>query len=361
MKLELAGTQSSVWLRTWAWLGIALATGCSGLGSDSLGLSAKDAGGGDGAIDFKHTDNPTPLVVRDAGSIPDATPSVDAFFINDPAPPVCGPDGSTSEPKPVGGTPDCPDDKNREGCACKTPGEKAACWPGKRVNRNKGMCKDGVTTCQRNTEFGPAWGPCKDYVLPKEGATSGPEACGCFSNGVWALNNLVPCVFESENRLFLYSSHPEGDKGYACNSVSMSPPPRPAEAWNSSTLTGDCAGQFKLCYTMKAGLVGSPKADDCLVMQSCVDVWYSKPGESMQLPNLPGWTSNDPACSKKFIDLGGYGEMTVLGKSMDCDAVDDGHGKPYVFKRTSYCAPSCASTPDKAECKGCSTGGSGQF
>ena len=339
---------------------VLLGSACSGRGSATFDLTALDAGS-DASINFRSTDNPTSIVARDAGTPKDASPSLDAFFINDPAPPVCGPDGSMSEPKSVGGTPDCPNDKNREGCACEKPGEQAACWPGKRVNRGKGSCKDGVTTCERNTEFGPAWGPCKGYVLPDPDASQGADACRCFSNGTWALNNLVPCVFESGDKLFLYSSHADAAKGYVCNPVSMSPPAKPPEPWNSSTLTGDCAGQFKLCYTMKAGAVGNPKPSDCVIMKSCVDIWYEKPGQELKLPNLPGWTSTDSACSKKFIEQGGYGEMTVLGKSVECDAVDDGHGQPYVFKRTSYCLPSCVSTPDKPECKGCSTGGSGQF
>jgi hypothetical protein len=329
------------------------------------GGSQDDAG--DAAADFVHTDNPAPIVMLDAGKMSDARsareagPALDAFFINDPAPPMCGPDGVTTEPKPVDGTPDCPGDKNREGCACSRPGEKAPCWPGQRLNRGKGSCKDGVTTCELNAEFGPSWGSCKGYVLPTEGAGQGPDACRCFSNGKWALNNLVPCVYESDQRIYLYSSHPDAAGGFACRPVSMSPPPTPAEDWNTSTLSADCGGQFKLCYTMKAGLVGSPKADDCVVMSSCVDIWYAQPGKELALPSLPGWSSSDAACSKRFIEVGGYGEMSVLGKSIECDAVDDGHGQPYVFKRASYCPPSCSTTPERLECMDCATGGSGQF
>jgi hypothetical protein len=338
-----------------------MAVDCSGLGGNTFTVGGHEAGNSDASVNLNHADNPMSIVSHDAGKITDAGPQPDAFFINDPAPPVCGPDGGMSDPKPVGGTPECPDDKNRQGCPCKTPGETAACWPGKRLNRGKGDCKDGMTKCERTPEFGSVWGACMGYVLPAEGGTQGPEACACFSNGVWTLNNLVPCVYDTGTQMFLYSSHPDTNNGYACNPVSMSPPSKPPEAWSSSTLTGDCAGQFKLCYTMKAGLVGSPKPEDCVVMQNCINVWYSKPGEALPLPNLPGWTSTDTACSKKFIDQGGYGEMTVVGKSIDCDAVDDGRGHPYVFKRTSYCLPSCVATPNKPECKGCSTGGSGQF
>jgi len=345
------------------WLSLWLVCACSGVGSDGLTVVGKqaDASARDGATDFKHTDNPSSIVVPDAGSPKDAGPKLDAFFINDPAPPVCGANGVQTEAKPIDGTPECPGDKNREGCGCDKLGEMAPCWPGKRVNRNKGSCKDGVTTCSSNLEFGLQWGPCKGYVLPTEGASEGSDACRCFSNGKWALNNLVPCVYRTDQAVYLYSSHPDPSSGYTCDPVSMSPPPKPPQDWNTSTLSGDCAGQFKLCYTMKAGAAATPKSDDCVVMTSCVDVWYGQAGKDQPLPNLPGWTSSDASCSKKFIELGGYGEMSVLGKSMECDAVDDGHGQPYVFKRTSYCPPTCSATPTRPECMACSIGGSGQF
>lgn len=306
------------------------------------------------------TDNPQSIIVMDAGPIADAAPT-DAFFINDPAPPVCTQDGAMHDPPMIEGSADCPDDKNREGCLCDKPGQKAACWPGKRLNRNHGICKDGVTTCGESTEFGAHWGPCQGYVLPTEGALQGSEACRCFSKGEWALTDLVPCIYDDDTHVYLYSSHPQPGGGYECTPASASPPPAPSEDWNSSTLTIDCAGQFKLCYTLKAGQVANPNASDCVLMQACVDTWYSTPGKPQTLPNLPGWRATDTACTQRFVEVGGYGEMSVFGKSMECDAVDDGHGRPYIFKRTSYCPPSCTNTPDRAECVGCATGGSGQF
>src|SRR3990167_844899 len=41
--------------------------------------------------------------------------SADAFWADDPPPKVCGDSGMT--PVVPGGTPECPDDKNREGCS----------------------------------------------------------------------------------------------------------------------------------------------------------------------------------------------------------------------------------------------------
>jgi hypothetical protein len=81
----------------------------------------------------------------------------------------------------------------------------------------------------------------------------------------------------------------------------------------------------------------------------------------MQLPDIPAWSSPETECAAKFVATGGYGEMSVIGKSIECDVVDDGKGNPYVFSRTDYCPPSCQSTPELEECMHCSTGGSGMF
>ena len=73
-------------------------------------------------------------------------PNWDAFFAEDPPPEYCGPGDADAAVLP-GGTPECPDDKNREGCPCSLHGATAPCWPGLRVDRNRGICQDGVTTC----------------------------------------------------------------------------------------------------------------------------------------------------------------------------------------------------------------------
>ena len=117
------------------------------------------------------TGDPPPPPPADAGprgTTPDRElpPNPDAFFEDDPPPRMCLPDGSMTEPMLPGGTPDCPADKNREGCRCDVVGETGTCWPGLRVDRERGICRDGTTTCMPYDEFGGAWGPCEGYVLP---------------------------------------------------------------------------------------------------------------------------------------------------------------------------------------------------
>lgn len=302
--------------------------------------------------------------VDDAGGPPSAEPrdaEVDAFFINDDPLPICGPDGGMTAPPAIEGTADCPADKNRQGCGCPKPGMQAACWPGRRENRNHGSCVDGTTTCFGTVEFGAFWGPCEGYVLPREDALSGPDACGCFSNGAWKLANLVPCISTNTDGAYVYSSKLDPQQGFACDSL---PDPASSTAlpdWTSSTLEVECAGQFKLCYALKAGVASDPKPEDCTLMTSCVEAWYGRAGEAQSLPNLPGWASMDGACGQRFLDVGGYGEMSVHGLSAECDPVDDGHGEPYVFHRHAYCSPRCSETPDAEACKVCAVSGSGSF
>src|SRR5690606_25510601 len=111
-------------------------------------------------------DSGTSLPRADGGGMPPpVTPTPDAFWADDPPPMQCLEDGSSGPPPvPPGGTPECPDDKNREGCRCDAIGESAACWPGLRVNRNRGICRDGTTQCIPYDEFTGVWGPCNGYV-----------------------------------------------------------------------------------------------------------------------------------------------------------------------------------------------------
>lgn len=331
--------------------------GCSGAYGPPI--PEADAGPSRGDGGGKDAGTPDAMSYILDASQPDLSP--DAFFINDPAPPMCGPDGGMSDPPKIAGSADCPADKNREGCPCPNVGKEADCWPGKRINRNHGICEDGRTTCSETAEFGPAWGPCKGYVLPKESAVRGPEACRCFSSGKWDLSNLVPCIVEDTEGIYLYSSRPNDDGTYVCDSVMDLPPPTPTERWSSSKLKVDCAGEFELCYTLKAGKASDPRPNDCVLMKSCVDIWYGEAGRTQDLPDLPGWVAKDSDCSARFKQNGGYGEMSVRGLSIECDPVDDGDGDPYIFERTSYCSPDCNDNPDSEECRDCSVSGSGDF
>jgi hypothetical protein len=318
-------------------------------------------GGGPGSPDRGQDTSPSLDAAVARRDVPG--PNWDAFFANDPPAQTCGPAGSPPLPLP-GGTPECPADKNREGCPCTRQGETAPCWPGLRINRNHGTCKDGVTTCMLEQEMWLRWGPCQGYVLPVAGA-KGPAACGCFSKGTWEIDNTTPCFVSYPNQIYAVSTYIDcaGTVGRCPSSISATPPPapQPGYSWSTNRLTVDCSGQFKLCYTIKAGDPLKPAAADCVVGQACTDAWYGAQNVKQELPPLPSWSSNDAACAGKFYQTGGYGEMSVVGLSVDCEKIDDGAGQPRVFLRITYCPVKCSLDPSLPECKDCVNGHSGDF
>jgi len=290
-------------------------------------------------------------------------PNWDAFFAEDPPPEYCGPGDADAAVMP-GGTPECPDDKNREGCPCAPHGATAPCWPGLRVDRDRGICTDGVTTCEYFNEFIGQWGPCEGFVLPVEGATLGPEACNCFSMGSWEIDNLSPCfITYNGSDIYAVSTFDAGGGAQCPTNISQTPPPAPEPGtdWSTNRLNVDCAGQYELCYTLRAGDENNPDpVNDCIVVSVCVDAWYDTPGVVQELPNLPSWTSANSTCAAQFANSGGYGEMSVLGLSIECEDIDD-NGNSYIFHRIGYCPLSCNTNPTAPECANCGNGGSGSF
>jgi len=336
----------------------AVLVGCSGgtfNDPDAAGLPI------DGGVSWVDAE---PIAPKQDARVP--TPNWDAFFAKDPPPKYCGPDGGGQAPPLPGGTPECPSDKNREGCPCTTKGATAACWPGLRINRNHGICKDGVAECKLVDEVSLAWGPCTGYVLPKPGATLGADACGCFSKGKWQIDNLSPCSFTYPNsEVWMVSTYMDSKGQPQCPDASPTAPPPPApqpgQPWSKNRLNVDCAGQFKLCYTIKAGDAANPRATDCTVAQSCTEAWYPKENTTQDLPDLPAWVAKDSACGGQFHTVGGYGEMSVQGLSVECEKVDNGSGQPRVFSHVRYCPAKCSKDPSLPECKDCGNGGSGDF
>jgi hypothetical protein len=306
----------------------------------------------------------------DADELPDVGPNYDAFFAEDPPPQYCGPD-DRPPPELPGGTPECPDDKNREGCACPNPGEDAPCWPGLRVDRNRGICHDGTTTCEPIDEFGYGrWGACEGYLLPEEGATRGAQACNCFSGGRWVIDNLVPCfVTSSDGSVCAVSTFIDDSRQASCpTSITGCPAdPEPGTVFSANRLLTDCSGQFRLCLTLKAGNAEAASSDDCVVSETCTETWYEAPAEGdpptlTELDPLPSWSSSDAACAQQFMDEGGYAEMSVVGTSIECEEIAP-EDAPYVFNVITYCPLYCndPGSEDLPECERCGNGATGSF
>ncbi len=295
------------------------------------------------------------------GNLFDSGFSLDALAAEDPPNLWCGPDGGAPPSIPLGGTPDCPTDKNLQGCPCGTVGETAACWPGLRSNRDVGQCKDGVATCAQTGEAGNTWGPCVGAVLPDPNATSGPAACGCFSAGQWHIENLIPFfITYSDGKTFSMSTSQDPDGGATVFPVVSTtnepePPPAPPPVWSKDDLAVDCAGTFTLSYELKAGDFNNPLPADCsLAKVTLPKTYYPTADVTQEFPVLPSWfedgTHTD--CANSFHTKGGYGEMSVVGESNLCQHIDDGKGNSFVFHRIQYCAPGATN---------CGQDGSGTF
>jgi hypothetical protein len=276
----------------------------------------------------------------------------------DPPNKWCGPDADAPPPPPaVGGSPDCPSDKNLEGCPCTTPGQTAACWPGLRSNRNVGQCKDGTATCQNFGEVGAQWGPCVGAVLPDPTATSGAAACDCFSAGQWHIDNLVPyfVTFNGDaGPTIALSTTQDPDSGATVYPVISAnepdPPPEATANWSTDELTVDCAGTFTLCYDLKYGDFNNPLPTDCSILPHgpiCLPkTYYPDAGAAQAFPTFGPWeaTAAQSSCAASFHANGGYGEMSVLGVSVLCQQIASDAGTSFVFHRIQYCPdtnPNC--------------------
>jgi hypothetical protein len=306
----------------------------AGTNTGTGGNGATTANGGNGGLDDLEAG------VKDY--------SADRFFEDDPPPMMCDGGGTPVVP---GGTPQCPDDKNLEGCACPENGKTAACWTGKRKNRNHGVCHDGTTTCKLSGESDLQWGPCQGAQLPT--GDTGKAACLCFSGGHWDIDNLSPCFFTQNGTTVAVSTIVNGNQPQ-CPANADAPP---AEPWSTNKLKTDCTGFFKLCYSLKAGDGMNPQPNDCEIVKVCTEAHYAPANTFVSFPPLQSWLSapGSSACVQQFIDQGGYGEMSVSGESDECDHVDK------VFQHVTYCPLSCNDANPPPECANCQAGGGGDF
>jgi hypothetical protein len=356
----------------WFVLGLATLVGCTSPGTDVINVEGDAAVVADRPPTPPGMDAAAPDVFippsADVAALDvrrDAGPNADAFWADNPPPRFCGPDGGMGTPATLpSGTAECPDDLLREGCPCTTIGEERPCWPGLRVNRNRGICRDGMTRCVMDNELGGRWSACEGYVLPQPGQRLGPASCQCFSQGQWEITNLSPCfITYPGGQVYAVSTYLDAMNQAHCPTNAGGPPPMPQPGTSFSTnfLTVDCSGRFRLCFTIKAGDAMRPGAGDCTLSQTCTEGWYATPGMRQAMPPLPAWSSTDPTCASRFVMTGGYGEMTVQGLSTECQAIDNGSGMPYAFLRVPYCPVRCSMNPSLPECAMCRNGGAGRF
>jgi len=185
------------------------------------------------------------------------------------------------------------------------------------------------------------------------GADAG--ACACFLHGTWKIDNLSPCFYSVTDDAGMsqgaISTTDIGGQSTCPIDFSMTP----TAAWSTDTLTTDCTGQYRLCYTLKAGNASNPQATDCIVAQSCADGDYTTVDQPQTWPSLPGWIATGGAvtCASTFYNDGGYGEMTVTGTPTGCSTITKTIGT------VTYCPVTCNQPNAPASCATCTPGASG--
>jgi hypothetical protein len=184
---------------------------------------------------------------------------------------------------------------------------------------------------------------------------SGP-CSACFAHGQWSIDNLSPCLLTGADqaKVTVAISTIESANQSQCPSDFSA---APTQAWSSDHLTIDCAGHYRLCYTLKAGDPSNPSASDCVVAQSCAEGDATMSSAPQAWPPLPGWiaSTSATACAQSFYDGGGYGEESVTGSPNGCGTI----GKTFV--RVWYCPLACNGPNPPAACANCQSGGSSSF
>src|SRR5262249_32337026 len=158
-------------------------------------------------------------------------------------------------------------------------------------------------------------------------------ACKCFSQGYWDVENVVPCGLgpSVSNITSMYSSEPPTVDGGDPTCPAMAP--TAGSLWSHDTVTADCMGRFTLCYTLKAGDYNNPMTSARVVAKSCASGDYTQVNTPQSWAPLLSWNSTaGSTCYNAFFNSGGYGEMSVVGTSITCDAITD-----HVFQRVRYC------------------------
>jgi hypothetical protein len=201
----------------------------------------------------------------------------------------------------------------------------------------------------------------RDVGNDVNGDTSGDGSnldamCGCFIHGTWAISNSSPCFLSASSGDSVsgaVSTIVEGQQ-FACPS---DPTVLPGSPWSMDSLTADCAGHYRLCYTIKAGNSMNPQATDCVVAQACAEADYSTVNQAQAWPSLPAWiaTGTQVTCAQALAQTGGYGEETVTGTPTGCTPIAK------TLSRVTYCPLTCNGPNPPATCNGCMPGGSGMF
>jgi hypothetical protein len=186
------------------------------------------------------------------------------------------------------------------------------------------------------------------------GCQADAAAASCFVRGSWQIDNLSPCFFtvpdaDGGTSQGAISTVQSGPQQYQCPTDFTA---APTDSWSTDGLITDCAGHYRLCYTLKAGSAATPQPDDCVVAQSCAENDYLATDQLQPWPDLPGWlaSGSQTACAAAFTGSGGYGEKSVSGSVTGCGAIAK------ILGRVTYCPLSCTGANPPAICASCVSG-----
>jgi hypothetical protein len=167
-------------------------------------------------------------------------------------------------------------------------------------------------------------------------AGAGDAACGCLAHGDWNIDNLSPCFVMNGATSMVSGAISTVYQGQTamCPIDDTAAPQAP---WSTDTFETDCAGHYRLCFSLRAGDAMNPKPTDCLVAVSCAESDYATPDVTQAWPPLPSWitTGAETTCAQNMAATGGYGIMTATGTPTGCGAVTKAIA---IF---SYCPLSC--------------------
>lgn len=143
----------------------------------------------------------------------------------------------------------------------------------------------------------------------------------------------------------VFSSH-RVDGGVSMCEPWRDPQPVPSRPWSAVRISAPCAGDGRLCVTLRAGRAESPTSDDCTLTERCVSFEYTDAGVVADLSPLGAWAAQTGACTQRYDQEGGYLEFRS-------DSAELGCGTSTSMRRVAVCPARCQDAPTGQGCDVC--------
>ena len=127
----------------------------------------------------------------------------------------------------------------------------------------------------------------------------------------------------------------------------------PTAPWSTDAFETDCAGQYHLCITLKAGRPSGRRPAGQATASSkedCVDIDLAAcRTRCRRRPISPDGSRGEaptPACVDQFMNMGGYGLLTADG-TVSCGQISSQIGV------ITYCPSDCSGANPPPACANC--------